>query len=123
VVAGAGVLVLLGAGWAGRVLREQYAEAHRPAILLLDVRPFGEVFVDGEPKGSAPPLVRLSLPAGQHSIEVRNGRLKPLRMQVQLKPGEELQLKHVFVAPPPPPPSRRAKPKEQPGLLDRFKFW
>jgi hypothetical protein len=40
-----------------------------------------------------------------------------------LKPGEELQLKHVFVAPPPPPPSRRAKPKEQPGLLDRFKFW
>jgi hypothetical protein len=125
VVAGAGVLVLLGAGWAGRVLREHYEEARRPAVLLLDVRPFGEVFVDGEPKGSAPPLVRLSLPAGPHSIEVRNGRLKPLRMQVQLRPGEEMQLKHVFVAPPPPPPppARRAKPKEQPGLLDRFKFW
>jgi hypothetical protein len=122
VVAGAGVLVLLGAGWAGRVLRERYAEAHRPAVILLDVRPFGEVIVDGDAKGSSPPLVRLSLPAGTHTIEVRNGRLRPLRMEVLLNPGEEMQLKHVFVAPPP-APARRARPKEQPGVLERFKFW
>jgi hypothetical protein len=121
VVAGAGVLVLLGVGWAGRVLREHYAEARRPAVILLDVRPFGEVFVDGDAKGSSPPLVRLSLPAGPHVIEVRNGRLRPLHMQVLLQPGEEMQLKHVFTAPA--QPARRARPKEQPGVLDRFKFW
>jgi len=121
VVAGAGVMVLIGAGWAGRVLRERYEEARRPAVILLDVRPFGEVFVDGDAKGSSPPLVRLSLPAGPHTIEVRNGRLRPLHMQVLLQPGEEMQLKHVFAAAP--PAARRARPKEQPGLLDRFKFW
>jgi class 3 adenylate cyclase len=121
VVAGTGVMVLLAAGWAGRELRESYEEARRPAVILLDVRPFGEVFVDGDAKGSSPPLVRLSLPAGPHTIEVRNGRFRPLLMQVLLQPGEEMQVKHLFTAPPAPP--RRARQKEQPGLLDRFKFW
>ena len=68
----------------------------------------------------APPLVRLSVPPGPHIIEVRNGRFKPLSMQVHLQPGEEMHLKHVFAAPP--APARRARPKE-PGVLDRFKFW
>lgn len=114
-LAAGGVLALLGAGWAGRIGREHFAQARRPAVIVLDVRPTGEVFVDGEPKGSAPPLVRLSVPAGPHTIEVRNGRFKPLLMDVQLEPGEEMQLRHVFTAP---QPARR-----RPGLLDRFKFW
>ena len=122
-LAAGGVVGLLAAGWAGRVGREYYEETQRPAVILLDVRPTGEVFVDGEPKGSAPPLVRLSVPPGPHTIEVRHPRARPLRMQVQLQPGQEMQLKHQFVLPPPPPPPRRAKPKEQPGFFDRFKFW
>jgi len=120
VVALGGLLVLVGAGWAARIARERYEEARRPAAILLDVRPAGEVFVDGEPKGTAPPLVRLTVPPGPHTIEVRNGRSKPLQMQVHLQPGEEMHLKHVFAAPP--PAARRARPKE-PGVLDRFKFW
>lgn len=120
VVALGGLAVLVGAGWGARIARERYEEAHRPAAILLDVRPVGEVFVDGEPKGTAPPLVRLSVPPGPHTIEVRNGRSKPLYLQVQLQPGEEMHLKHVFAAPP--PPARRARPKE-PGVLDRFRFW
>jgi hypothetical protein len=51
---------------------------------------------------------------------VRNGRLRPVRLQMHLQPGEELQLKHVFVAPPPPAPAR---PRKEPGWLERFKFW
>ncbi len=124
VLALAGLCVLLAAGWSVRVARERYEEAHRPATLVLDIRPSGEVFVDGAAKGSAPPLTRLSLPPGPHTIEVRNGRAKPVHMEVELQPGEEMQVKHVFVS----PPVRRARPpaprrEQQPGVLDRFKFW
>jgi hypothetical protein len=92
-------------------------------VLYLDIKPAGELFVDGEAKGSTPPLVRLSLPPGPHTIEVRSGRARPLQTQVTLQPGEEMQLKHVFVAPPSPRRPRAQPQKEQPGLLDRFKFW
>jgi hypothetical protein len=123
VLALSGILVLLGAGWAARVTRERYEEARRPAVIVLDIRPSGELFVDGEAKGSTPPLVRLSLPPGPHTIEVRSGRARPLQMQVTLQPGEEMQLKHVFAAPPTPRRPRPQPQKEQPGLLERFKFW
>jgi hypothetical protein len=120
----AGLALLLGAGYGGRAARERYEAAHRTAVLVLDIQPSGEIFVDGERKGSAPPLVRLSLAAGEHVIEVRNARSKPLRVQVKLQPGEEMRLKHVFV---PPAPVRRARPapppRQEPGLFDRFKFW
>lgn len=120
VLAGAGVLALLAAGLAGREGLRRYEEANRLAVILLDVRPWGDVFVDGEPKGRSPPLVSVAVPPGPHVIEVRNGRLRPVRLQMHLQPGEELQLKHVFVAPPPPPQQR---PRKEPGWLDRFRFW
>lgn len=114
-----GLLAVLAAGWGARMARQAYEAAHRPAVLLLDIRPAGEIFVDGERKGSVPPLVRLSVPPGPHTIEVRNGRFRPLRVELNLQPGEERVLKHAFVAPrrsqQPPPPA--------PGPFDRFKFW
>lgn len=131
-LAGGGLLLLLGAGWAGRVARQRYAQARRPAVVLLDIRPTGEVFVDGETKGTAPPLLRLSLPPGPHTIEVRNGKFNPLKMDVHLQPGEQLELKHVFVAP---PPVRRPRPAPAPAprpltpgekierTIERYKFW
>ena len=77
-----------------------------------------ELFVNGQSRGTA--NQKLQLVTAAHTIEVRNGRFKPLSMQVQLQPGEEMHLKHVFAAPP--APARRARPKE-PGVMDRFKFW
>lgn len=118
VLGGVGVLALLAAGFGGREALERYDAARRPAVIVLDVKPWGDVFVDGEPKGRSPPLVRVSVPPGPHVIEVRNGRLRPVRMEMQLQPGEELQLRHVFTAPPAPP-----RPRKEPGLLERFKFW
>jgi hypothetical protein len=67
-------------------------------------------------------VVRLWLPPGPHVIEVRNGRLKPLRMEVTLQPEEELELKHVFSTPAPPAAARRRQ-QRQPSLFDRLKFW
>jgi hypothetical protein len=118
-----GVLLLLSAGYAGRAYREEYEAARRVAVLVLDIRPGGEIFIDGERKGSAPPLARITLPPGPHVVEVRNPRFRPLRVELQLRPGEEMQLKHVFV----PAPARRPRPApppaREPGLFERFKFW
>lgn len=118
-LAGLGVLAVLGSGFAGREALEQYEAARRPAVIQLHIRPWGDVYVDGEPKGRTPPLVRLSLPPGPHVVEVRNGRFKPLRMEVTLQAAEELEVRHVF-ATPPVPPRRKQQP---PGLIDRLKFW
>jgi hypothetical protein len=63
----------------------------------------------------------VSVPPGPHTIEVRNGRFKPVKMDVELSPGEELQVKHVFAMPPSRPSTH--KRKHEPGLLDRLKFW
>lgn len=118
VLAGVGLLAVLGSGFAAREALEQYEAARRPAVIQLHIRPWGNVFVDGEPKGRTPPLVRLSLPPGPHLIEVRNGKFKPLRMEVTLQAAEELQVRHVFSAPPAP-----ARRKQEPSVLDRLKFW
>ena len=122
-LAGGGVVLLLAAGLAVRTAREQYALSRRPGIIHLDIKPSGEVFVDGQSMGTTPPVLDLQLPPGPHSIEVRSGRFPPLRLDVQLQPGEEMQLRHVFAAPP--ASARRARPKEkekeQPGLVDRLR--
>jgi hypothetical protein len=70
----------------------------RPArvTVKVDVQPWGEVFVDGVSRGVSPPLKTLSLPAGRHTVEVRNADLPPYRMALDLKPGQPLTLRHVF---------------------------
>jgi len=105
----AGVLAI---GGGTRLIRRR-AAASRPAMIQLQIQPAGEVFVDGQPKGTSPPLVRLWVAPGPHSIEVRHPRFKPLKMDVQLQPGEELQVVHTFSN----APARRR------SLLERLKFW
>jgi hypothetical protein len=122
VLAGLGMIAVVGSGFIGREALEQYEATRRPAAIQLDIRPWGNVYVDGEPKGRTPPLVRVWLPPGPHVIEVRNGKLKPLRMEVTLQASEELELRHVFTAPAPQPAVRK-KPPPPPGLFDRLKFW
>lgn len=124
-VAAAGLLTVLGAGWAGRVTRlRSEAAARRPATIHLDIRPSGNVVIDGIPHGVSPPMVEVLVAPGPHRIEVRSGRSQPLRVDVYLEPGEEMQVSHVF---PSPAPARRAapppKPKPEPGPFERFKFW
>ncbi|RYF19218.1 MAG: hypothetical protein EOO30_00135 [Comamonadaceae bacterium] len=122
VVAGSGLVLLLGAGWAARVAREQYEAARRPAIIHLDIKPAGEIFIDGKLHGATPPLREVQVPPGVHTIEVRSGRFPPLRLEVDLQPAEELQLRHMFAAPPAPP--RRSRPprrEEPPPLIEQLK--
>lgn len=115
-----GLAALIGAGVWIRSAREAAEAARRPAVLDLDIRPWGDISVDGESKGRSPPVVKLSIPPGAHTLEIRNGNAKPLHLELELQPGEVLEVKHVFAGPPPTRPGRR---RQQRGLLDRFKFW
>ncbi len=65
-------------------------------FVSLAVTPWGEVFVDGTTRGVSPPLSKLTLPTGVHTIEVRNGSAPPFSARVEIKPGQTLALQHRF---------------------------
>lgn len=72
------------------------------ATIRLEIRPRGEVFIDGASKGTTPPLASIQVAPGRHTIEIRHGRASPLVLQVEAGPGEELVVRHAFPQPPAP---------------------
>jgi len=71
----------------------------RPASVRFHIKPHGNVFVDGAAKGRTPPLSRIELRPGAHTIEVRNGEFPPLKLRVNLGEAEEMTITHSFVMP------------------------
>lgn len=70
--------------------------APRTGTLRIKVRPWGNVFVDGTPRGTAP-LAPLELPAGKHSVIVANPQLNKSRThEVNVIAGQETELKVVL---------------------------
>jgi serine/threonine-protein kinase len=65
-------------------------------VVALAVAPWGTVLVDGEPRGTTPPLTQLTLPAGRHTIEIRNGDQTPYIAQVDVTPERPAQIRHRF---------------------------
>jgi hypothetical protein len=86
----------------------------RPATLTLDIRPSGEIYVNGALKGKSPPLKKIQLPAGKHQIEIRSGKHKPMQTDLLVAEGEELAVQHSFVS---------AQPQKGfwKGLIDKVK--
>jgi len=76
--------------------------APKPASIRFQIKPEGFVYVDGVAKGRTPPLTRIEVSPGRHSIEVRNGEFPPLKLRVTLGHAEEMTVTHSFVAPHPP---------------------
>jgi serine/threonine-protein kinase len=64
--------------------------------VVVAVTPWGEVVVDGRVQGVSPPLTQVTLPPGTHTIEIRNGSSPPFVAQVEVKPGEKIQVQHRF---------------------------
>jgi serine/threonine-protein kinase len=54
------------------------------------------VEVDGKPSGTAPPLNRLTLTEGTHTVTVRNGDFPPFVATVTIKADQPASLKHRF---------------------------
>lgn len=111
-----GVAAILALGFAGREAAKRLFPPP-PAIVLLDVKPRGEVYVDGVFKGRIPPLKHVELPAGRHVFEIRAVGLTPFETTLELKPGQEAVITHTFARPTPP----KAPPKEQPGFWQNLK--
>ena len=76
--------------------------APKPASIYFYIKPEGVVYIDGVAKGRTPPLKRVEVSPGRHSIEVRNGEFPPLKLRVNLGRAEEMTVSHSFVAPHPP---------------------
>jgi outer membrane biosynthesis protein TonB len=82
--------------------------------LQFEIKPHGEVYLDGKMKGPTPPLVQIEVAPGPHTLEVRNGAFAPLQLEVTLASAEQMTIRHEFVAPKPPPPPPHKKPKREP---------
>lgn len=100
-----GTILILLLGVLGRDIYQPLFQS-RPAIVRLEFKPRGEVFVDGNPAGKIPPLTQLELPPGKHRITVRSPGVKSYEVSVDLQPGQRLTLAHAFPPPAPPKPDR-----------------
>ena len=104
----AAVLAILAAGVTARLLKKPApapaAAVHFdfPGRVTLDVKPAGDVYVDGKLQGQLPGLSELYLKPGRHQIEVRYGGQPPLFSELNLHASEKITLTHRFTLPAPP---------------------
>jgi class 3 adenylate cyclase len=92
------IACILGLGVGARLLREP-PKPEPPALVMLDIRPHGDVWVDGLLRGHSPPLAEFELPAGHHQIQVKNGNLPPFDAEMDLQSGERITVAHKFNQP------------------------
>lgn len=64
--------------------------------VTLAIAPWGEVYVDGQVRGVSPPLKVFSVPAGKHTIEVRNTTFPAHVIHIDGKAGEKVRVEHKF---------------------------
>ena len=72
------------------------AAAPAEGVVRLAISPWGEVWVDGVAAGVTPPLSQLKLPAGRHTIVVRNGDAPVFQQTVAVQGDKPVQLHHQF---------------------------
>jgi serine/threonine-protein kinase len=64
--------------------------------LQFAISPWGQVEVDGAAAGTTPPLARLTLPEGSHTITVRNEDFPPYTATVQVSADKPVTVRHRF---------------------------
>jgi len=64
--------------------------------LRLQILPWGEVFVDGDKFGTAPPMRDIALKPGRHKVEIRNPGFASYVQFVEVRAGEEIRILHRF---------------------------
>lgn len=67
-----------------------------PVTVRLDIRPWGEVWINGVARGISPPVKDLKLIPGKYQVVVRNADLPSLRMTLEVKPGKPAVISHTF---------------------------
>ena len=104
-----------------------------PGAVTFEIKPEGEVWVDGTLKGKSPPLKKVQLSPGYHLVEVRSKSFKPLQTELTVGPGEEFEVQHNFAAKQPPkapvktkaapPKPRPQQPRAAPAKAEDKGFW
>lgn len=64
--------------------------------LQLAISPWGLVEVNGTAAGTTPPLTRLTLPEGTHTVTVRNEDFSPMVFTVQVSADQPVTVRHRF---------------------------
>jgi serine/threonine-protein kinase len=71
------------------------AEAN--ASVLFSITPRGAVvFVNGERRGTVPPLSALQLAPGDYHVEIQHGKSRPYVSDINLRPGDRLRIQYSF---------------------------
>jgi serine/threonine-protein kinase len=65
-------------------------------MVQIAVTPWGELEVDGRAAGTTPPLSRLTLTEGKHTITVRNADFPPYTATVNVNPDKAAVVRHRF---------------------------
>ena len=128
-IAGVSVLLFVAIVGAAAIARAVLARiaAAAPATLVFEVRPPGEISIDGVPRGKSPPLQQLQLPPGVHTIVIERALSKTVTQEVKLAPGEILVVRHVVAATPPKAPAKAREREREPQkpfwrrFMDQFK--
>jgi len=80
------------------------------ATYRLMVKPWGTIYVDGKRQGVSPPLKRLVLPAGRHTVMLENPGFPDRIVQLDSKRGASGQIAHDFLAAQPAPAPDTTEP-------------
>ena len=75
---------------------EKPASAGSTGKVHFAVAPWGEVLIDGKSRGVSPPLRSLEIPAGAHTIEIRNSTFPAHVAKVEVKAGGSIRIRHRF---------------------------
>jgi class 3 adenylate cyclase len=72
------------------------ASAVPPATVFLDIKPWGEIYVNGKSQGVSPPKKFIKLDPGKYKIEFRNTTFPAHSENVDVKARDEITLRHRF---------------------------
>ncbi len=76
-------------------VREETAPATTGTVRL-NIIPWGEILIDGNKYGVAPPLRDIALKSGIYRIEIRNPGFASYLQVVEIKADEEIRIRHRF---------------------------
>lgn len=97
--ASSAAVLLLASGFAAREVIEA---KRRPGVIRFAVRPTADVLVDSAYKGMTPPVQAIRVPPGRHTVELKRAGQPTRNVQVDLQPGEEVEIRHTFYEKPRP---------------------
>jgi len=78
-------------------LKDAEAKAADPTgVVLLTIKPWGNVLVDGSMKGVSPPLKKLVLPEGKHQVKVVNPSFPERVFEIDVNPKKSRTIDYDF---------------------------